>query len=401
MPVLKYLDPNTGTYKPLLGIGSGAPVRAAYTRKGAMSFVASTPTPIPWDTVEEPATGISFSVDTFTIQSAGTYLITCALYFQNRADTGYNQLRIYKNGSLYDYTAEPTDDNVGFQVAMSRQMQLNVGDTIQINAYTIPAGALSVTPSYNTNCVQIVRLSSPAGGGGPTSPSAVWATGELSYWSGGIPTDTAGQPIYLDSLGQLRSRPQVFQPSTAFNMTSTPPSSYPLGMSVMSLSAAQATAGGWPGSGTVVTFRRFNDNVAVQWFYANNTVTPQAQWRAGNEANNPVWSAWLQSGYDSGWINLTPATGTGTFQYRILNGYVNIQAGLGSISIAQGANLNHLAPGGFPAAYRPTVIKYSSSSLGGALDGLAHVDPDGSIGTWNNSGVTATNSRFNFTYPIG
>lgn len=107
------------------------------------------------------------------------------------------------------------------------------------------------------------------------------------------------------------------------------------------------------------------------------------------------------AGGDTGWINLTPVSGSGTFQYRCLAHVVYVRANLtGITSIASAAFGPHLAAGVLPIIYRPGVTAYTASSVGGAYSGLSSVATDGSSGTWNNNGIAVTTARFSLSYAV-
>lgn len=71
---------------------------------------------------------------------------------------------------------------------------------------------------------------------------------------------------------------------------STPPSSYPLGMSIMGVNDG-AGALGWPYLyGSVVTFKH-GDTYAWQWFYQYSGARVFV--RQGITANSPAWKDWM------------------------------------------------------------------------------------------------------------
>lgn len=211
-----------------------------------------------------------------------------------------------------------------------------------------------------------------------------WAVGELAAWAAGAVPATAGNTVYVDTAGNLRSRPQVWQPSTLPNVTASP-STYPLGMTILSVPAAQAGAAGWPGGGLVVTHNRYNDNVVAQWWHANSTTKPLAYYRSGNAANTPAWSNWVTVVEDTGWINITPSSGSGTLHYRGRNGFVELAGSLsGMTGLPQGQNGAVAPAGSIPTAYCPPATVYFATSTGGAGNGLGLVGPAGDISQWYN-----------------
>lgn len=156
------------------------------------------------------------------------------------------------------------------------------------------------------------KISVPVGQA-PAPVSGVFGVAPLDiYGSADAYTSTAeqGDEIFKDRAGNLRTRPQLI-PTTAVIDITAPASAYPPGMSIMCMSAADATAKGWPASGTVVTFRRSPADVVVaQTFYQNHTpqaLPPLVQYRSGNAGNIPPWSSWtiLSRDADSGWVSVT------------------------------------------------------------------------------------------------
>jgi hypothetical protein len=98
---------------------------------------------------------------------------------------------------------------------------------------------------------------------------------------------------------------------------------------------------------------------------------------------------------DTGWINLTPVSGTGACRYRVIGPNVWMQVNLtGMTSIANGANGPIVNAGAIPAAYCPGVTYYGVGNLGGQFMGLAVVNTNGSAAQWNASGGAVTTSRF-------
>jgi hypothetical protein len=213
--------------------------------------------------------------------------------------------------------------------------------------------------------------------------------------------DTYGNPIYVSADGKLRSRPLVIPSSAAIAMA-TAGGSYPIGVSVMSLGATQAAAGGWPGgvSATVVTYRRAVDvdtaAICHQYYYPTSG-NPQVLYRRFNVS----WTAFLDAMLeDTGWVNLTPSQGTGTFQYRCRNGMVSLRCAMTGVSVASNTNIVLLAAGVIPAAYLPGTSVYQAGSSAGSGLSLGTIGSDGLVSLWNpsyNSGAM-TVARFYATW---
>jgi hypothetical protein len=191
-----------------------------------------------------------------------------------------------------------------------------------------------------------------------------------------------GNEIYVDSVGNLRSYPQ-FITAAAWDASprnqSDPPSSYPLGQSIMTLTAVQAAAGGWPNgnSAVVVTIRRQEADGTIQWWY-KNTSTPsqvEARYRSGGGNGGP-WTPWVVAASDSGWIDITVNSGfaannsTERPSVRLKNGIAYARGGWNNTGIAA-INTNYTI-GNVPAGYRPLVnlISRAGTNSGLASAGL-------------------------------
>lgn len=127
---------------------------------------------------------------------------------------------------------------------------------------------------------------SGAGGGG-VSPSGVWGTPPLDAATYGA-SSLIGREIYLDTNGQVRARPeQVTGLIAQFPVTALAPV-YPLGTSVMYVSAADGLA--WPSAGasTVVTVRT-SSSTAIQWCAIPGTAAANVWVRTGTST---AWSPW-------------------------------------------------------------------------------------------------------------
>lgn len=138
-------------------------------------------------------------------------------------------------------------------------------------------------------------ISTGTGQGSSVPVSGVWPIGELAPFGAAASfPSTAGQPIYLDSAGQIRAQPMVMWRDNP--LIGDAPTVFPMGMSILTLSSTQAAAGGWPlgTSALVTTFRRYNDTVCAQYWQRNSTVTPQILYRVGNDTNTPKWSPWVE-----------------------------------------------------------------------------------------------------------
>lgn len=109
-----------------------------------------------------------------------------------------------------------------------------------------------------------------------------------------------GPEIYLDANGQIRTAPRVL-PSGS-KAQADPITSYPLGVSVLTLYATHASSGGWPFavSATVTTHHRYEDGSAAstgwQEWVRNSSAGPQ---RLIRNSSTGVWGPWLWAGGQS------------------------------------------------------------------------------------------------------
>lgn len=124
--------------------------------------------------------------------------------------------------------------------------------------------------------------------------SGTYGTAPLdSTMVGDIPS-AMGREIYVDSAGQLRSRPDVTTFDTIPKPVTDLPSTYRLGVTLMTLSTAAATAGGWPGNLTayVLTTARYDTGGVVsasQYWMRNSTSFAQVYYRSGTASG---WTTW-------------------------------------------------------------------------------------------------------------
>jgi hypothetical protein len=81
---------------------------------------------------------------------------------------------------------------------------------------------------------------------------------------------------------------------------------------------------------------------------------------------------------DTGWINLTPVSGTGACRYRVIGPNVWMRVNLtGMTSIANGANGPIVNAGAIPAAYCPGLPTTAWETLAGSLWGWLSSTPMG------------------------
>jgi hypothetical protein len=222
---------------------------------------------------------------------------------------------------------------------------------------------------------------------GGNAASAIWGAGTLAL-AGSDPN--YGSVIYTDSRGQLRSQPQALSTSVYPKTNAMLPGTYPIGMTIVQMTGAQATSGGWPGgvSGSVVTFRRSGeldaDACASQWFYVTTSVTPKAYYRSGSGTGGAnAWSPWVQVvGDDTGWIDVTFDTDWINYgepayrrvQYRKIGSQVSIR-GLAKSNVARTTGVPIFTlPVGFRPLYAEIFSGVGNLNLvtGAASTGTAH-----------------------------
>jgi hypothetical protein len=98
-----------------------------------------------------------------------------------------------------------------------------------------------------------------------------------------------GREVFVDSSGQVRAKPDVIFSSTG-KVASALIGTYPVGVTVMSVTAAQGS--GWPpnGSCTVITARRADGTAGVQWCCLDSASVSVGWYRQGGSAG---WSPWV------------------------------------------------------------------------------------------------------------
>ena len=160
------------------------------------------------------------------------------------------------------------------------------------------------------NWINITKVPAPVMNG--AAASGVWGVGELAKYAGSL-ADTVGREVYIDAKGQLRAKPDFYIPTA--KAASDLPSTYPLGMSLTTLTGAIASAGGWPygGTGEVVTWIRADSPLSAsqtgfQIWCRNNNSLAEMQFRSGSDVAG--WSPWKSfAGADTGWLPVTISGG--------------------------------------------------------------------------------------------
>lgn len=166
--------------------------------------------------------------------------------------------------------------------------------------------------------------------------SGTWGTPPLDKYGA---DSLIGPSIYLDSNGQIRTRPHVLAPA-AFT-AATLASSYPLGVSLMQLSSTDTAQGsGWPIAGVfgIVETSRTGPSNVVQRFIRTTTGTNQiVMVRSGSDT---AWGSWQYVGglapHYSAFKSASQALTAANTSYTITYDSVVTNVGFPAISYAAG-----------------------------------------------------------------
>jgi len=106
---------------------------------------------------------------------------------------------------------------------------------------------------------------------------------------------------------------------------------------------------------------------------------------------------------DTGWVNMTLATGSGTARYRVLNGVVYVQMSLTGATVPDSSTATDivLAANGIPSQYRPGGTIYATCNFAGQFIGQALVQVTGAVSAIHDLGSTMSTVRSLITYPVG
>jgi hypothetical protein len=148
--------------------------------------------------------------------------------------------------------------------------------------------------------------------------SGVWGQLGLAKFGAGS-NGSYGQETYFDTGGHLRSKPIIIEGGKFKNSAS--PGSYPRGLTLMGISGADATAGGWPDGSScfVLTMMRAGDAdanaVGGQLWFVNTATYGNYKVRYRGAAGN--WGAWIDI-VDDG-MQTTVDSGQYTFNMTTTN----------------------------------------------------------------------------------
>lgn len=163
---------------PIVGWGSNLLMgRDADTRVTVARVSLSTPqsisnatlTKVVWDTVEEDTHGaVDFANSRVLIQSAGYYLPTLVLEFENTSSTGLRQTLLRKNGTTdygIGFNAPGTvgSANATFHTGSTPPLYLLAGDYLEIWVQQTSGGSLNISPSgIEFNNFGVTKVQGPA-----------------------------------------------------------------------------------------------------------------------------------------------------------------------------------------------------------------------------------------------
>jgi hypothetical protein len=169
---------------------------------------------------------------------------------------------------------------------------------------TLPGGTTNQVLAKNSGVDGDLKWMTIPSGGGATVVSSNGISGDGSVptpvalrnsgvWAlAGFPPDQSGltgREVFVDSAGQVRAKPDVIY-STTGKTAAALIGTYPTGLTVMSVTAAQGS--GWPpnGSCTVLTARRADGTIGAQWCCLDSGTVSASWYRQGTAT---AWSPWV------------------------------------------------------------------------------------------------------------
>lgn len=360
----------------------------------ALSVPNITLTPVPFDTLVFED-GITWDApnNCFVAPVTGYYSVAAVLTYATNA-TGQRYLIITVNGAAVFSSALPAVSSGASSSPLGTTLRLVAGDKVVINAYQSSGGALALSANSTYNRASIVKVPAPVVPG--RAASGLWGAPPLDIFGS---DSLVGRDTYVDSNGQLRTVPTTFDYADNGFTATTPPMSFPQGVSILTFNSASNTNWPVPGvPGQVNTFRR--NSYGMQQFIEqkSGTLSDQAMYyRAFYGGTSGSWGPWIPIYQDSGWVNLINIASGWTVpspyitpQARLLNGEVIFRGRLVNAAFTGGytdmcqlpASIpNPLYTSAFPAASNTTAYKalqilsgngmvqiYSSTTSG------AHVD---------------------------
>ena len=97
---------------------------------------------------------------------------------------------------------------------------------------------------------------------------------------------------------------------------------------------------------------------------------------------NYTGGAWVI--YDTGWVDLTPAIGSGTLRYRAEGGWVTVEIDIDATFSTGVASLS--ASGAIPSALRPGTTARAAAYMGSLTDSTVYLTTSGTAGLINSTG---------------
>lgn len=346
----------------------------------ATSIPNLTFTPVPFDTVG-PLEGLTWNGTGFVCPVAGYYEVDVNITYASNA-TGQRYAGIGVNGTVVHTTIEPAGTGL-IGVQASATILCAAGDVISGQAYQASGAALALYGNYNYNHLTVHKVPAPVVNG--AAASGVWGTAPLDTYGS---NDLVGREVYIDSMAQLRARPEEVSGKKPTDLSPT----WPAGTSIFYIPNADAAL--WPGGSLVVTHKTIN-NVIAQWCYLWSAATTKSWYRNGTST---AWSPWVTVAEDSGWVNFTSALTSGFARYRNFNGTVHIQVDGGGTTVSGTIlTINTVA---LPAALRPTANVRSGGYFGGH-PGSITMDTAGNVSVLQQSGANRTSIAGYLSYLVG
>ena len=105
---------------------------------------------------------------------------------------------------------------------------------------------------------------------------------------------------------------------------------------------------------------------------------------ADGVADDDVVTVGQMPATDTGWVDLTPAIGSGTLRYRAEGGWVTVEIDI-TATISTGA-VNLSSSGAIPTALRPGTNARGAVYMGALTDSTAYVTTSGTVGVINSTG---------------
>ena len=169
----------------------------------ATSIPNATSTIVPFDTASIDD-GIPFDGSGFVVPVDGFYDVEAVLTYAASNTTGARYLLIATNGSSQFSSAASPAAAAAVSSTLAGTLKLTAGQRIEIRAYQTSGVAVALSGNAAYNRVSVTKVPAPVING--AAASGVWGVGPLAGFGS---NDLLGREIYIDSNGQLRSKPVV------------------------------------------------------------------------------------------------------------------------------------------------------------------------------------------------